>query len=66
MKLKVNGEDKDFDEELTVAGLLARLDIPPRGIAVELNREIVPRGRHSETSLKEGDKVEIVRMVGGG
>ena len=66
MKVKVNGEDKEFAATLTVAALLDELGIEVKGIAVERNREIVPRGRLAETQVSEGDEFEIVRMVGGG
>ncbi len=67
MTLKINGEVREVAaEELTVSGLLAELGIAAAGIAVELNGEIVPRSRHAETELCEGDVLEIVRMVGGG
>lgn len=66
MNISVNGENKEVKEGLSVKGLLGALEILPQGIAVELNREIVPRGRHAETLLKEGDAVEVVRMTGGG
>ncbi len=66
MNITVNGEEKVIEEALTVEALLGELDISQKGIAVELNREIVPRGRHGEVTLNEGDVLEIVRMVGGG
>jgi len=52
--------------DTTVLGLLNELDIKPQGIAVELNLEIVSKSKYNETVLKDRDKVEIVRMVGGG
>lgn len=66
MKVRINGEEREIEEGTTVRGLLEALGISPRGIAVELNRAIVPRGRHGETPLNEGDTVEVVRMTGGG
>ncbi len=66
MRIVLNGEEREVADGITVAGLLATLDVPRRYVAVELNREIVPRSRHAETALSEGDRIEIVTMVGGG
>jgi sulfur carrier protein len=62
----VNGEHRQANETLTIAELLAQLDIPLRGVAVEVNCEIVPRTRHAERRLADGDRLEIVTLVGGG
>ena len=69
MKLQINGEDRDFDvasATLTVAGLVEIMGIKADRVAVELNREIVARDRWSATTLKEGDRLEVVHFVGGG
>ena len=66
MKLTINGEDREFSLNLTVAALLAELGMKPDRVAVELNREIVPRDRWPATQLNEGDRLEIVHFVGGG
>ena len=66
MKLQINGEARDFDPPLTLAGLLEELDMKADRVAVELNRSIVPRERWARTSLAEGDRLEIVHFVGGG
>jgi len=66
IRVVVNGEEREVPADLTVAGLLAHLDLPTRFIAVERNREIVPRARHAETRVEAGDRIEIVTMVGGG
>lgn len=50
----------------TVAELLAQLGLPLRGIAVELNSQIVPMARHAEQPVADGDQLEIVSLVGGG
>lgn len=50
----------------TVAALLALLDIDAVGIAIELNREIVPKSQYLNTALKDNDILEVVRMAGGG
>jgi sulfur carrier protein len=62
----VNGREELVENGLSVAELLELLGLAGKRVAVELNREIVPRGRHPETPLEKGDKVEIVRAIGGG
>lgn len=66
MKIRVNGQARDVEDGVTVKGLLAALDIKPQGIAIDINREIVPKSRFEETLIKEDDVIEIVRMTGGG
>ena len=66
MKIRVNGEDKDIADGLSVAGLLDELQIRAGRVVVELNRDIVSRESHNSTLLKEGDALEIVHFVGGG
>lgn len=66
MNILLNGEPREEPAELTVAQLLARLEMPARGIAVELNQQVVPRSRHAEQKLRDGDRIEIVSLVGGG
>ena len=66
MTVTVNGTPRELAAPLTVAELLRTLEIPPRGLAVEVNLQIVPRARHAEHLLSDGDKLEIVTLVGGG
>ena len=66
MQILLNGETRCFDAAPTVADVLAAAGLAGRRVAVEVNREIVPRGRHAEHRLSEGDKVEIVHALGGG
>ena len=68
MKLQINGEEHTFDAEspFTIAGLVEALGMKADRVAVELNREIVPRGRWTETKVAEGDRLEVVHFVGGG
>lgn len=66
MEIKVNGEKKIVAGGTTLQALLDGLSIVPQGIAVEVNREIVPKRLWGVAALNEGDSVEIVRMVGGG
>jgi sulfur carrier protein len=67
MKLQINGEDRDFsDSPLTLAALVEILGMKADRVAVELNRDIVPRDRWAQTTLSEGDRLEVVHFVGGG
>ena len=67
MKLQINGEEKTFDLAVpTLAALVETLGMKSDRVAVELNRDIVPRDRWPDTNLQEGDKLEVVHFVGGG
>lgn len=66
MKIKINGEEKQIAEGLSLIGLLESLQIRPGRVVVERNREIVPRDLLGATALAEGDALEIVHFVGGG
>jgi thiamine biosynthesis protein ThiS len=66
MKLQINGDDRDFTAPLTLAGLVEQLGMKQDRVAIELNRDIVPRDRWQQTNLAEGDRLEIVHFVGGG
>ena len=68
MNLQINGEHKSFDATVpfTLAALVEQLGMKSDRVAIELNRDIVPRDRWSETQLNEGDRLEIVHFVGGG
>ena len=66
LQLTVNGESREEPAGTTVAALLRALGLDERRLAVERNREIVPRSAHATTVLAEGDRIEIVTMVGGG
>jgi sulfur carrier protein len=66
IELSVNGETRRFDDAPDVARLLERLELTGKKVAVEMNGEIVPRSRYAQTSLADGDSLEIVVAVGGG
>ena len=66
MDITLNGEPRHFPAPLSVAALVEQLGYAGKRIAVERNGEIVPRGRHADTQLAAGDRVEIVVAVGGG
>jgi sulfur carrier protein len=69
MKLQINGEQREIptgNNAFTLAALIEHLSMKSDRVAVELNRDIVPRDRWSQTTLSEGDRLEIVHFVGGG
>jgi thiamine biosynthesis protein ThiS len=69
MKLQINGEERDFSSSpapFTLATLVETLGMKSDRVAVELNRDIVPRDGWVETELHDGDRLEIVHFVGGG
>lgn len=66
MKIYLNGEARDLAPGSSVAVLLATANFAERRIAVEVNREIVPKSRHGQHVLRDGDRVEIVQAMGGG
>jgi thiamine biosynthesis protein ThiS len=66
VEIMVNGEPRQVAGGTTVSQLLTQLDFQPRYVAVERNRELVPRGQHAECVLHAGDRLEIVTLVGGG
>ena len=66
MQIQLNGEARRIDPGTTIAALLETEGLAQRRVAVEVNGEIVPRGRHAEHPLHDGDRVEIVHALGGG
>ena len=67
MDIVLNGESRHFESvPLSIAGLLEAEGLGQRRVAVEVNGEIVPRGRHAGHLLQAGDRVEIVHALGGG
>lgn len=66
IKIRVNGREQELEAPLTVAELLSQLGFDRRKVAVERNLEIVPRSVHDQTTVGEGDRLEIVSFVGGG
>lgn len=66
LEITINGQTTSFAEGITVRSLLESRQLADKRVAVECNGEIVPRGRHAETLLQHGDRLEIVVAVGGG
>lgn len=66
MQIAINGEIREVQDGMTVAGLLALLGVKAPRVAVEVNESVVTRDHHEEHVLRSGDAVEIVAFVGGG
>ncbi len=66
LSITVNGEERRVPEGATVADLLRSLQVSTPRVAVERNRDIVPKARYPETRLASGDELEVVELVGGG
>lgn len=66
IEIIVNGDPLQIDAGARLTDLIARLELTPERLAIELNQSIAPRAKWSEIELKSGDKLEIVHFVGGG
>jgi thiamine biosynthesis protein ThiS len=66
MRITLNGDPYDLDGPITVAGLLERLKIDARRVAVEHNLTVLKRATFERVTIGDGDQVEIVNFVGGG
>ncbi len=66
MQIELNGQPREIADGTTVAALLGELELDPRSLAVERNRELVPRAEHATATLAAGDRIEVVTLVGGG
>ena len=66
MNISINKEMISLPEKTTIAGMLEKLDIERKYIAVEINMTIIPKSEFDNYQLKDNDKVEIIRAVGGG
>jgi sulfur carrier protein len=66
MQIVVNDQTRNLADGATVAALLDELKLAGKPVAVEVNLELIPRQRHAQHRLAEGDRLEIVTLVGGG
>ena len=66
IKITVNGETRSVAPDLTAAQLVELLELGGRRLAMEINREILPRSRYAAHHLRDGDCIEIVQAIGGG
>ena len=62
----INGQPRQLPDGTTVAGMIGELGLSGKPVAVERNREVVPRAQHATTVLASGDRLEVVTFVGGG
>lgn len=66
MKIVLNGDEKEFNSEMTIQQLLDQLQIPAGRVACEVNLKIIKRALYGATTLKDGDAVEVIQAIGGG
>jgi sulfur carrier protein len=66
MQISVNGESREIPDDLSAAALLEQLGLTGKRLAMEINQEILPRGRFEQHRFQPGDRVEIVQAIGGG
>ena len=66
IEVVINGETRTVLQGTTITTLISELGFADRRVAVERNREVVPRAQHASTELAAGDKLELVTFVGGG
>ena len=64
--IHINGEPQTVTAGTTLAELVAQRGLTPEGVAVEVNREVVPRSEYGSYVLQDGDRLEVVRAIGGG
>jgi sulfur carrier protein len=62
----INGQPRTVNAGTTVSALIGELGLADRKVAIERNREVVPRAQHATTVLADGDRLEVVTFVGGG
>ena len=66
MQIILNGKTREIPDNSSLQGMLEEINVQNKRIAVEVNREIVPREKHSDYQLSNGDRIEIIHAVGGG
>ena len=66
MRISVNDRPREVPEGTTIAALLHELGVNQPHVAVEVNLQVVPRAEHAEAMLHDGDRLEVVTLVGGG
>ena len=66
MRITVNGKPREVEREMDLPSFLAANNIDPRLVAVAINGDVIPKGEYAGARVREGDVLEVVRMVGGG
>ena len=64
--IRLNGEQRSFDQDMNISCLLRILKVPPKSVVVELNREILSKNAFDHVKLQDGDELELIRIVEGG
>lgn len=64
--IKVNGEERSLDRIMNISSLMELLEVSSKGVVVERNGEILDRDLYEQVMVKDGDQLELVRLVGGG
>ncbi len=66
MKLQLNGSLVELEEAITISDLLARHKLKPEAVVVEYNLQVPPKSEYDRISVQDGDRIEIVKFMGGG
>ncbi len=66
MNILLNGKNKEIDDNISLDQFLSAVLSSDRGVIIELNGKVVKKGKRGEFLLKEGDKLELIRFMGGG
>jgi len=66
MTIFINGEARELDDGLTVAGMLDALELPKQRVAIELNRQVIRKQEWESIKVSDNDRIEVVHFVGGG
>lgn len=66
MRITVNGKPRDIDAEMTLPSFLRAFNVEPKLVAVAINGDVIARDQYEAARIREGDDIEVVRMVGGG
>lgn len=66
MKVTVNGQERELPAGTSVRSLIEQMGLARQACAAEVNKELVPRREHESRAIKDGDRVELVSLVGGG
>lgn len=66
IRVTINGDARDFPGELSAMEMMATLGLPATKVALERNREVVPKSTYGDVIIRDGDQLEIVHFIGGG
>ena len=66
MNISLNGESRQIENNLLLSELIEQLGFAGKRLAVEINKEIVPKSEHGSYTIQDGDRIEIVHAIGGG